>query len=100
MKQPKLVRDRIPEIVKADGRTPKYRFAKDKEYYDFLVKKLEEEVAEFKKERDSEELHDILEVVYAIAKQNGISAKELEQKRKEKAEKRGSFDKKIILEDW
>ena len=46
MKQPKLVRDRIPEIIKAKGRTLKYSIAKDdSEYYRFLMKKLDEEVA-------------------------------------------------------
>ena len=100
MKQPKLVRDRIPEIIKAEGRAPKTRIANDAEYYDFLVKKLDEEVAEFKQQRNAEELHDILEVLHAIANHNNISAADLEQKRKQKAEERGSFKKKIILEDW
>lgn len=45
-----------------------------------------------------EELADVLEVVYSIAKFKGISIEHLENIRKEKAMKRGSFDKMIVLE--
>ena len=69
------------------------------EYRDELIKKLQEEVDEFKKEDNAEELADIIEVVYAIAEFNGISIKELEKIRKEKAEKKGTFKKRIILDN-
>lgn len=94
MRQPKLVRDRIPGIIKAQGRAPEFRTANGPEYYEFLVKKLEEEVAEYGKERDPEELQDILEVLYAIAEYHEISLAELERKRKRKAKERGQFKKK------
>ncbi len=99
-REPKLVRDRIPEIIKVHGRKPVFRTANSAEYYEFLVKKLEEEVAEYGKERDPEELHDIMEVLYAIAEYHEISLAELERKRKRKAKERGQFKKRIILEDW
>ena len=99
-RKPKLVRDKIPEIIRATGRVPKFRFADEQEYYDFLIKKLEEEVEEFKENRNPDELQDILEVIYAIAEYNTIDLKELERKRKQKVKERGSFNKRIILEDW
>ena len=40
----------------------------------------------------------MLEVMYAIAKARGWSVSELEAVRREKAEKRGVFEKRIFLE--
>ena len=46
-----------------------------------------------------EELADILEVIYRIAKLRGISKEELEEIRIKKVEKRGGFDKNLFLID-
>ena len=101
MKQPKLVRDRIPEIIKAKGRTLKYSIAKDdSEYYRFLMKKLDEEVKELKESNNPDELPDIMEVLYALAEYHKISPEMLEEKRKQKLKERGGFKKRIILADW
>ena len=43
----KLVRDRIPEIIAAQGEKPIFRVVDDREYTIGLEKKLEEEVAEY-----------------------------------------------------
>ncbi len=95
----KLVRDKIPEIIeKNEGIKPKTRFA-GKEYNNSLKNKLKEEVKEFLKSEDSEELADILEVVYALGKEKGLNKEEIEDLRIEKRAKKGGFDKKIILED-
>lgn len=40
---------------------------------------------------------DILEVVFAIANAKGISREELENIRRANANRRGAFDKKILL---
>ena len=45
-----------------------------------------------------QELADMLEVMYAIAEARGWSVSELEAVRREKAEKRGAFEKRIFLE--
>ena len=47
---------------------------------------------------DVEELADVLEVVYCIAKENGISKERLEEIRKRKAASRGGFKEMIIWE--
>lgn len=103
-KQPKLVRDKIPEIIKSDGRKCRTRVANDKEYHQFLLKKIDEEILELKhaknKDEKLNELADVLEVLHAIAAHHNIDKKELEQKRKLKIKQRGNFSKKIILEDW
>lgn len=98
MKKQKLVRDKIPEIIKQKGQVPITHIADDEEYLKELVKKLQEEIDEFKEEHDVEELADIIEIVHAISEFYGTSAEELERIRKEKAEKRGQFKKRIIWE--
>ena len=62
-----------------------------------IDKKLAEELAEYHKDKNLEELADLLEVIYAATKARGYSIEELEKVRVEKVEKRGGFDKKILL---
>lgn len=93
----KLVRDLIPEIIKANGETPVTRVLSTQEYLVELVKKLREEVTEFEADLSLEELADVQEVVLALADALA-SRSELECMRQEKAEKRGAFRNKIFLE--
>lgn len=97
MKQ-KLVRDKIPQIIKDDNGIPKTHIATDEEYWNELKKKLVEEVDEFLEDNNIEELADIQEVLYAIYKVKGFSKEEVEDVRFKKATKRGIFEDKIILE--
>ena len=60
--------------------------------------KLDEELAEYHKDQDIEELADLLEVIYAATKARGYNIEDLERIRKEKADKRGTFYEKIFLE--
>ena len=99
MKYNKLVRDRIPEIIRQKGGKPQTHTATHEEYRKRLKMKLEEEVAEFLKSEDDAELADILEVIYAIAGAKGISKRKLESLRRKKARERGGFKKRIILEE-
>ncbi|MDD6645207.1 MAG: nucleoside triphosphate pyrophosphohydrolase [Oscillospiraceae bacterium] len=93
----KLVRDKIPKIIESSGNTCKTRILSDEEYIEMLDKKLNEECAEYQADKNIEELADMLEVIYAIAKAKGTSIEELEKVRLEKAENRGGFDEKILL---
>ena len=93
----KLVRDNIPEIIEASGKTCEMEILSDEEYLQMLDKKLEEELAEYHQEQNIEELADLLEVMYAPAKARGISNEELEQVRVDKQKARGGFDMKILL---
>ncbi|MBQ9733538.1 MAG: nucleoside triphosphate pyrophosphohydrolase [Clostridia bacterium] len=97
MRHEKLVRDKIPEIIEGSARAARVRVLSDEEYQIQLEKKLSEEVAEYEKDKTPEELCDILEVVFALAKTHGITGDELEEMRLEKANERGGFDKKLYL---
>jgi len=99
VKYNKLVRDKIPEIIKEKGKVSQTHIANDKEYWEKLKEKLTEETNEFFKENNEEELADILEVIEAICKFKRYNKKKIEEIKKEKANKRGGFDKKIILDE-
>ena len=96
----KLVRDKIPEIIKNKGEKPITRILDDSEYKIELEKKLFEEYNEVLNssgEERIEELADMLEVISALAKVEGESLEKVIQVSKEKVLKRGSFNNKIYL---
>ena len=93
----KLVRDKIPEIIKVSGKTCETEILSDEEYLELLDRKLDEELAEYRQDKNIEELADLLEVLYAAAKARGYSMEELDRVRVEKKKARGGFDKKILL---
>lgn len=94
----KLIRDRIPEIIKNSGKESITRVADGEELLDFLNNKLYEELDEYKDSGDIEELADLYEVVLAILDYKGVSLQEFENIRIEKREKRGAFKKGLVLE--
>ena len=93
----KLVRDRIPDIIRDLGLECETKILSDDEYLKMLDAKLNEELSEYHKDQNIEELADLLEVIYAATVARGYTVEELEMVRKNKAEKRGGFDKKIFL---
>ena len=95
----KLVRDRIPEIIEASGKNCVTEILSDADYLELLDAKLDEELAEYHKDQNVEELADLLEVIYAAAKARGYTLEQLEAVRAEKASKRGAFEKKILLKE-
>lgn len=94
----KLVRDKIPQIIIADGRTPIVRTLSDEEYLSELDRKLNEEVAEYQADKSLEEMADVLEVLFAICEARGHSVDELIEVRDKKREKRGGFRDKVYWE--
>lgn len=95
----KLVRDHIPDIIAASGKTAETRRVRGAEYRRYLEAKLDEEIAELRETGASrpEELSDVLEVVYALAGLEGVSREGLERLRREKAQRRGAFLKRLVL---
>ena len=100
MKEDKLVRDKIPEIIKQKGESCEFYIADDDEYWERLKDKLFEEINEFFEEESKEELADVFEVLHAIVKHKKFDVEDIKKIRHEKRRKRGGFDKKIILTDF
>jgi len=99
MKYNKLVRDKIPQYIKNKGGTPITHIAADKEYWQKLKEKLQEEVNEFQESESIEEIADILEVIDAMCGYKKFDKGKLQKVKNEKAKKRGKFKDKIILEE-
>lgn len=97
IKYRKLVRDKIPEIIKNAGKTCVTEVLSDTEYLHMLDMKLEEELKEYYQDKNLEELADLMEVIFAVAEAHGYSIAELEQVRQKKADERGGFKQKILL---
>lgn len=95
----KLVRDKIPEIIRANGGVPILRTASAQEYPGLLRDKLREEAGEAataSRGHLAGELADVLEAVSAIAADAGISPQELEQARAAKTAERGGFSRGLV----
>lgn len=93
----KAIRDRIPEIIQAAGKTCVVEEVDADVFLAKLIEKLGEESAEFKENPSAEELADTLEVLMAIAKYHGISWAEVERVRAAKAGERGAFERRLVL---
>ena len=99
----KLVRDKIPDIIRASGRRYETRILSSQEYALALSEKLLEEAKEVTKasaEEILEELADVYEVVDAVAKLYGSTAEEIRQLQAAKRDKRGGFEGRVFLESF
>lgn len=97
----KLVRDRIPEIIAAEGRPPVTRVLDQAAYRQALLDKLVEEAAEAAHASAADlpgELADVLEVLRALTAAAGISWEQLLALADDKRTRRGGFAGKIFLE--
>lgn len=99
MRYNKLVRDKIIEIIEAKGEQVSYHVAENEEYRQKLKEKLREEVEEFLVAETEEEMADIFEVITALLLLYGWNIEDILKIQKEKRDKRGGFDKRIILEE-
>jgi len=96
----KLVRDKIPEgINNAKGKSCNWRILSDDEYLKELDKKLIEEAKEFIAEHNSEELGDLMEVIFSIMEARNITKEQVEKQRIDKKNKKGGFNNKVYLID-
>ncbi len=99
----KLIRDKIPEIIKKDGKKYKIRILSDEEYKKELLKKIVEESQEFlktngNKEELTKEISDVLEIIDYLINVFGLNREEIKKVKLEKKKLRGGFNKKIFLE--
>jgi predicted house-cleaning noncanonical NTP pyrophosphatase (MazG superfamily) len=73
--------------------------ADEKEYWEKLKEKLVEEMEEFKADESIEEFADLLEVIDAVATYKKFDMTEVNKVREKKAEERGRFNDRIILDE-
>ena len=100
----KLVRDRIPEIIRNNKGKPKIKILEEDEFIQELLNKLEEEVREVegaKNEREEliKEIGDVYEVIEAIENFYKIDKRDIYRIKEKRKEERGGFQKRISLEN-
>ena len=96
----KLVRDRIPEIIKESGKSCKCREIKNiSEFQEMLFEKMQEEMIEFFENPCIEEAADMYEVLKTITWLHRIGMEEAVEAAKQKSIDRGGFHAGIILEE-
>lgn len=93
----KLVRDKIPEMIRKQGEIPNIRILEQEEYLHHLEEKLNEEVGEYHRDKNAEELADILEVVFALTEAIGCTREELLEIYQKKHDARGGFRDRVFL---
>ncbi|ASN03888.1 nucleoside triphosphate pyrophosphohydrolase [Virgibacillus necropolis] len=99
----KLIRDKIPAIIKMTGKNANTTILSDDDYVKELKKKTKEELQEYLEadnDQDAlEELADLLELIHSLATVHGSGIKEVEKIREQKADQRGGFKEKVFLTD-
>ncbi len=101
MKYNKLVRDKIPEIIESNNEEVIYRYLSDSEFKEYLKLKLSEELNEILSSKNNietlEEIADLLEVIKFYLKVHNYTLEDALNMCEIKNEKKGSFNKKILL---
>ena len=96
----KLVRDKIPDIIRNNGEEPITRILTDYDFKIELEKKLQEELNEVLESSGNdriEELADMLEVITSLAGLEGKTLNDVINICNKKSEKRGGFQERIYL---
>tara|TARA_Y100000310_G_scaffold329340_1_gene398985 strand:- start:983 stop:1270 length:288 start_codon:yes stop_codon:yes gene_type:complete len=94
----KLVRDKIPDIIKKQtGKSCKYYVADETEFKLRLYNKMYEELQEFITKPSAEEAADIFDVLIALIRAHGIEAEDMFNWSDKKSIEKGAFWKRIIL---
>jgi predicted house-cleaning noncanonical NTP pyrophosphatase (MazG superfamily) len=98
----KLVRDKIPEIIKKDNAKARFKVLNKEEFRSELFKKLDEEMGELRQAQNSEEmineLVDIYEILDALVDEYELSKQELVTEKLKKKSQRGGFKDRLFLE--
>lgn len=101
IKYNKLIRDRIPEIVKEAGWSPMVRILRKSEFLGAVKKKVFEEAGELAQSKDRkgiiDEIVDIQELLDVLSLEIGITKLEVKKLQGIKRKKRGGFKKKLFL---
>ena len=92
-----LVKDNVPKILKEKGSKPHIRTLNDNEYISELEISLDEYVARYTETGGMNELADIMELVYAIAKFKGYDQTKFNALVADRKKKYGGYDNRTYL---
>lgn len=102
----KLIRDRIPDIIRADGREPAVRRVDDQEVLPFVGLKIIEEAFEVFEAFNNQdrahlitELADVAEVMERMMGLHGLTWQDVQAAQAQRAEARGKFELNYLLAD-
>ena len=96
---PKLVRDKIPDLLENSGKRYKAHIADSPEYEKYLIKKMNEEIGEFAETPCLDEAADVYEVFLAILDGWKLKLADVQLTAEHKKDIRGAFKHGIILEE-
>ncbi|QIK67294.1 nucleoside triphosphate pyrophosphohydrolase [Nocardioides sp. HDW12B] len=97
----KLVRDGIPDLIRAEGQEPVVQVLDATRYLDALLEKIVEEAEELRRaapEERLEEMADVYEVLRSLASNLGISLQQVSEAADAKNAARGGFAGRFWLE--
>lgn len=93
----KLVRDRVPEIIKASGRNCDYRTLSNAEVLLALQDKLLEKANNFAKNPTEEEISDIMELMDAIVDKFGFEQMHIDYLKLKNRQAKGGYQNNTYL---
>jgi len=101
VKYNKLIRDRIPKIIKEADWVPTVRILRKSEFLGAVKKKVLEEAGELIKSKDKKgitnEIVDIQELIDVLVSEIGLTKSQIKKQQKLKNRKRGGFKKRLFL---
>lgn len=95
----KLVRDKIPELIRESGRKCTSRILSEDEYFDALIEKIIEEIQEYRISGNEEELADVFEVLDCLVALKEYEPMHIDYLKLIRREARGSFKERVLLID-
>ncbi|MDI3536179.1 MAG: hypothetical protein PWP30_661 [Eubacteriaceae bacterium] len=93
----KLVRDKIPQIIKDSGRTCEYKVLGDSEIKDALKEKLIEKAQIFSNKPSEDELSDIYELLNAIVETYDYEPLHIDYLKLQNKEHKGTYSNRVYL---
>ena len=98
-KYDKLVRDKIPKIIKENGKTCKTKTLKPEDIEKYYRAKIQEEMDELFENPCPEEMADLMEVVDCLRRVLQLSIEDVIDVKHTKRQERGGFEKGVILRE-
>jgi len=93
----KLVRDKIPEIIRESGRTCEFKILGQSEIKDALKEKLIEKADVFSNRPSEDEISDIYELLDTIVEVYDFEPLHIDYLKLQNKESKGSYSEKVFL---